>query len=184
MKFPETLITIAGGCIKQLKLEDISEVYVDGLNDPVVNQFLSIKDTEQTLETVSEFVQLNEEAVDGVLWGIWMNDPNRLVGSVRLHGIVSNTGFCHIGICVFDRSAWGRGIASSSITAVTNWAFHCLNLKKIQAGVDPKNIPSRRTFLKAGFQHVSNKIKHLEFSDKDDACDIFVCFPKSHGRAG
>ena len=43
-----------------------------------------------------------------VYFGELILAPDRLVGSVRLHNIDDETNSCDIGVCVFDRSIWGK----------------------------------------------------------------------------
>ena len=178
MRFPDTCLAIHGGYLRQLEAEHVNHSYVEGLNDPIVNKYLEVRHNVQTLGSVKEFVSANEEAEDGVLWGIWVDDQHRLIGSVRLHGIDLSKGDCHLGICIFDRCAWGKALASSSIKAVSRWAFYQFGLKKIYAGVDPKNVASGKAFLKAGFEFVSRETSHsLIFGDTEQK-GIFIAYPK------
>ena len=105
----------------------------------------------QTLSSVVKFVDENLNATDGILWGIWTLEPDRLVGSVRLHNIDGETNSCDIGVCVFDRSAWGKGVASRAIREVCNWGYEYLELKMVVAGIEPENLGSWKAFTKAGF---------------------------------
>ena len=41
----------------------------------------------QTLSSVVQFTEEILNATDGILWGIWTLNPNRLVGSVHLQNI-------------------------------------------------------------------------------------------------
>lgn len=179
MKFPDIRLPISCGYLYQLEARHVNDSYVDGLNDPVVNKFLEVRKNVQTINSVKEFVSANAEAEDSVLWGIWTQDENKLVGSVRLHEIGLNGSYCHLGICVFDKFAWGRGIATSSIKVSAGWAFRQFGLTKIYAGVDPKNIASGRAFLRAGFEFVCCETgSSLIFGDTKNR-GVFLAYPNS-----
>lgn len=154
MRFPGKRLKISGGYLQQLEADDVNDRYVEGLNNPIVNKYLEARHKVNTLDTVREFVSANANSENGVLWGVWIERRNTLVGSLRLHDIDLDLGCCNIGVCIFDKSAWGQGLASASIRSAISWAFHQFNLTKIKAGIHPENLASRNAFLNAGFEFV------------------------------
>src|SRR5688572_11206312 len=57
-----------GACLRPVSPSDITDAYVDGLNDPVVNKFLGqSRKNRQTRDTVHAYVQANERDPHGVL---------------------------------------------------------------------------------------------------------------------
>ena len=136
-------------------LEDIHPGYVAGLNDPEVNRYLvGVKQAIQTRQTVVDFVMHNQQASNAVLFGIWLIGGERHCGTVRLHGIEHYHKTAHIGVCLFDKSTWGKRVGSKSIKAATKWAFDTLGLRWIEAGAYSENIASQKTFLAAGYECV------------------------------
>lgn len=139
------------GHLRPLKVDDVFPGYVDGLNDPEVNRYLvTVRDRTQTLESVRAFVAAQFLAPDAILFGIWLQGQSEHCGTLRLHGI-GRDGGAHIGICLFDRATWGRGIGSAAIATVAQWAFGSLGLHLIEAGAYAENVASWKSFLKAGF---------------------------------
>ena len=112
------------------------------LQEPIVNT---------SENPVVQFVEENLNATDSILWGIWTLEPDRLVGSVRLHNMDDETNSCDIGVCVFDRSVWGKGVASRAIREVCNWGYEYLDLQTVVAGIEAENLGSWKAFTKAGF---------------------------------
>ena len=55
-----------------------------------------------------------------------------------------------MGYC-FDDSTWGRGYATEAARAVLEWAFTTLNLNRVQAETDTRNVASARVLEKLGF---------------------------------
>lgn len=149
---PSEILTFDGGYLKPLNRVDVHEGYVNGLNDPIVNFYLDgVKDDIQTQNSVENFIVENAKAKNCALWGIWLNNASSHVGTVRLHGIEYRHKTAHIGICLFDKTSWGKGTASSSIRLVTQWAMDILGLRWIEAGIYSENIASQKAFITAGY---------------------------------
>lgn len=145
-------LAIPGGYLRPLVPEDVHAAYVHGLNDPEVNKYMvSVRAQTQTLETVRAFVQANHIAPQAVLFGLWMDGEGRHCGTVRLHEINAVECTAVLGICIFDKRAWGRALGSTAIDAVTQWAFRELGLASVEAGTYLDNAASWKAFLKAGY---------------------------------
>jgi len=56
-----------------------------------------------------------------------------------------------IGYC-FDEAAWGQGFATEAAAALLQWAFETLDLNRVQAETDTRNLASARVLEKLGFQ--------------------------------
>jgi RimJ/RimL family protein N-acetyltransferase len=52
---------------------------------------------------------------------------------------------------VFDAAAWGHGYATETAHAVLRWAFDTLDLNRVQAETDTRNVASARVLEKLGF---------------------------------
>lgn len=150
-------ITFAHGFLRPLVPEDVHQKYVQGLNDPDVNEYLvSVREQIQTAETVQAFVRDNWTSPDAVLFGIWVDGIKLHCGTVRLHQINRNLGTAVLGICIFDKHVWGGAVGSGAIDAVTQWAFGHLNLDTIKAGAYLQNVASWKAFEKAGYTVVED----------------------------
>ena len=155
MDFPGLQIDIGEGHLRVLTPADVHQGYVDGLNDPDVNRFLvDVKAHRQTANTVAEFVQENFDAPDAVLFGIWEAGKPRHGGTIRLHHITGDKTSAHIGICLFDKNAWGKKLGTRAIKALTAWAQATLGLAWIEAGVYADNHSSQHAFHAAGYDWI------------------------------
>ncbi|MEU8227779.1 GNAT family protein [Kribbella sp. NPDC048915] len=56
-----------------------------------------------------------------------------------------------LGYC-YNEKAWGHGYATEAARAVLTWAFDTLDLNRVQAEADTRNIASARVLEKLGFQ--------------------------------
>lgn len=152
---PEIVLEVAGGFLRPLTTKDVHPGYVSGLNDPEVNRYLDgVKRSAQTDQSVTEFVRHNQLDNNAVLFGIWQSGAKHHCGTVRLHGIEHYHKTAHIGICLFDRAAWGNKLGAKAAQAVTGWAFESLGLRWIEAGAYSENIASQKTFLAAGYDWI------------------------------
>lgn len=55
-----------------------------------------------------------------------------------------------LGYC-FDRAAWGHGYATEASWKLLGWAFDTLDLNRVQAETDTRNVASARVLEKLGF---------------------------------
>lgn len=56
-----------------------------------------------------------------------------------------------LGYCL-ERVAWGRGYATEATRVLLRWAFDTLDLNRVQAEADTRNVASARVLEKLGFQ--------------------------------
>lgn len=135
--------------------EDVHPGYVSGLNDPEVNRYLvNVKKQVQSDIGVREFVRRDLESEGALLLGIWLDGTDKHCGTIRLHGVEYENRTAHIGICIFDRQVWGRGVAKCSLRAVTMWAQDELRLRWIEAGIYDGNVGSELAFRSAGYEWI------------------------------
>lgn len=152
---PNVVVEFDGGYLRPLKHEDVHPDYISGLNDFEVNRYLDgVKREKQTKQRVVDFVLCNQEATDALLFGIWQAGDECHCGSIRLHGIEYYHKTAHIGVCLFDKSAWGKRLGSKALMAVTRWVFDTLGLRWVEAGVYAENVASQKAFLAAGYEWV------------------------------
>ncbi len=152
---PDTQLTFSGGYLRPLSPDDVHHGYVEGLNDPDVNRYLDgVKRSTQTTQSVVDFVKGNRDSSNCILWGIWQEGSEAHCGTVRLHGIDTYHGVALIGVCLFDKAAWGKRIGSKAIAVITRWAIDNLKLRWIEAGAFEENTSSQMAFLGAGYNWI------------------------------
>jgi len=159
-------LIIPNGYLRSLNETDVTDQYIEGLNDQEVNKYLEIRHTRQTIDTVKKFVNINASSKDAILFGIFEGSSEKLIGTIRLHSISQRKKNAHIGICIFDKLSWGLGFGRNAVKVVTRWSFHHLKLNKINAGIYIENFSSKKIFLNSGyklegiiFENLGNKKK-------------------------
>jgi RimJ/RimL family protein N-acetyltransferase len=147
------LVLADNAWLRALRAEDVTDAYVDGLNDEVVHEFLvGPRAQRQTLESVKSFVASNEADLHGLLFGLFVDGTLR--GTSRLHDIDRAKGTAYLGIALFDRTIWGRGWGRKMIDAICACAGENFALREVCAGIEEANVRSQRSFSQAGFYAV------------------------------
>ncbi|MCA9749775.1 MAG: GNAT family N-acetyltransferase, partial [Romboutsia sp.] len=180
MTLAKKLITIPfdgnnKGCLVTFATKDVHSSYPDGLNDPEVSRFLvTVHDQPQTLSTIKNFVESNYNSIDSLLFAIKVENEVNPIGTIRLHAIEFFNYSAHIGLCIFNKKYWGKGIGSAAINALTKWSFTELGLRWLEAGIYEDNFGSRKAFEKANYK-LSHKIadKYL-FNGQPQTVNVFV----------
>lgn len=126
--------------IRPLTEEDVTETYLEWMNDPLVTRYLEARFQTHTMEDLRRFVASNP------VWGIFVDGVH--VGNIKL-----DTNAHHkrgdIGLLI-GAEYWGKGHATDAINAMTEHAFSS-GLHKVTAGAYAGNGGSVRAFEKAGF---------------------------------
>jgi len=84
-------------------------------------------------------------------WGLALADSNKLIGTCTLFNLSLSNGRAEIGYAL-SRACWGKGYMNEALTALVKHAFEVLQLRRLEADVDPRNDASIRTLERLGFQ--------------------------------
>lgn len=140
--------------IRNLRTNDITPVYVGGLNDPEVNKFLvNVRLLKQNKKRVADYILHNFQSPHDILLGVFLKEGNVFIGTIRVGDISNFHYLCNIGICFFNKKYWGKGYASEAIGKVCDYIFKKLKLHYyIEAGVYDDNHASMKLFKRSGFK--------------------------------
>jgi len=84
-------------------------------------------------------------------WAITGHDDDRLIGGVTLYAIDRAQGRADIGYALRP-AHWGHGIAREALQLVLTHAFDGLQLRRVEADIDPRNTASCALAQRLGFQ--------------------------------
>ncbi len=93
--------------------------------------------------------QKAEEAT-GVRLAVERVADGAFIGWCSLHGWNPDFRSASLGYCYTD-TAWGLGYATEAACGLLQWAFDTLDLNRVQAEVDTRNMASARVLEKLGF---------------------------------
>ncbi|MDP4146492.1 MAG: GNAT family protein [Bacillota bacterium] len=86
-----------------------------------------------------------------IFLGICLNsEPNNIVGVAELFDYSQDVNMITIGYRLNDKF-WGKGIATKTVKAVTEFLFNDIGINRIQAYVMPENIKSQNVLQRNGF---------------------------------
>lgn len=161
----------------RLSLRWISEDDVDSIyeifSDPQVMRYWAfgpLANREAAAEMQREIAENNRK--DKLWkWGLALPENNRLIGMTTLFNMSLSNGRAEIGYAL-GRAFWGNGYMNEALTALIVHAFETVELRRLEADVDPRNANSIRTLERLGFQregflrerwHVEGEIQDAYF---------------------
>ncbi len=159
-------LTTARIVLRPLAAADVSQRYVQWLNDPHVNRYLESRLVVQTRETVEAFVRAMNASAHDLLLGMFTREAQRHIGNIRLGPIDEYHRRAPIGLLLGEKDAWGRGFGTEAVSAVADDAFGRLALEKLIAGCYAANLASLRLFHKAGFHEEARLRRHWRSGDE------------------
>lgn len=149
--------------------EDVVAFVSPGMQQASVFRYLG-RQAAPVLEDEHEWYDKIRKDTKDLNWGIWIvgegkKSKRRLVGISTLDAIERE----HLpqatsGSLIFDRSLWGKGIASSAHRARTWYGFHHLGLVRIKSAVIRGNEGSRIALERSGY-FLHSVERNIDFFD-------------------
>jgi [ribosomal protein S5]-alanine N-acetyltransferase len=132
--------------------DDVDAIY-DVFSDPQVMRYWSsgpLANREAAAAMQREIAQTNLKDT-AWKWALALRDTNTLIGTVTLFNLNLSNGRAEIGYAM-GSAYWGNGYMNEALTALIVHAFDVLDLRRLEADVDPRNASSIRTLERLGFQ--------------------------------
>lgn len=111
--------------------------------DPPVD----IVQAEKMIETFAGWRQMPNP---GTRWGIQRRLDGALIGSCGLFKWNRGWKSCTTGY-ELAQSAWGQGFMVEALSAAIAWGFEHMDLRRVEAQVNPENSASMKLLLRLGF---------------------------------
>ena len=83
-------------------------------------------------------------------WSISRPADDRMIGHLSLFSFSEQSGRAEIGYGL-ARPHWGQGFMHEALIAVVDYAFGPLDLRRLEADIDPRNHASLRALERLGF---------------------------------
>jgi RimJ/RimL family protein N-acetyltransferase len=122
-------------------------------SDPEVARYWSREpwlDVAQAEESIKAIMAAREDGSEA-RFGIELLSTGELIGNVGLHHFFGQNRRCEIGYALVSR-VWGQGYATEALRAAIRHGFDALDLNRIEADIDPRNVGSGRVLEKLGFR--------------------------------
>lgn len=80
-----------------------------------------------------------------------LRDTGNLIGTIKPHAFHAQNRRCEIGYALAS-AHWGHGYLSEAMRATLDYLFKEMNMNRIEADIDPRNLASAKLLLRMGFQ--------------------------------
>ena len=137
--------------LRQVTQDDANSL-LKYLSDKDVMKYVGLepfKSIDDALDEISWYTSIVENST-GIRWGITLKDQGEVIGSCGFLNLASQHHRSEIGV-ELSSEHWGKGIASEAFGAVIRYGFEQMNLQRIEALIEPPNIPSQKLAERQGF---------------------------------
>lgn len=142
----------------RLRLRWLTEADVDALyavfSDRQMMRYWSSPAMTERQEAESYLRRIHEgfAGKSAFQWGAELKQEGRIIGTCTLFHLDPANARAELGYCL-GSAHWGQGYMSEALTALLDFAFGTLRLRRLEADVDPRNENSLRILDKLGFHH-------------------------------
>jgi ribosomal-protein-alanine N-acetyltransferase len=135
--------------IREADASDLFEIFAN----PRVSRYLS-HPAWTDIGSAHELIARTTAAVDAgkyVYLGIERTSDGKLIGECSLFNLMPQCRRAEVGYTLAE-GAWGKGHISEALVVLLEYGFTQLELNRVEADIDPRNVASAKTLEKLGFQ--------------------------------
>jgi RimJ/RimL family protein N-acetyltransferase len=159
----------------QIKLRPIVETdlpdYVRWLSDPEVTQFLSSDFEGITLQSEREWLA-SFQSPDNSARHFAITADGRHIGSCDIEPTPQQERIGAIGMCLGDKTAWGKGYGVTALRELLRIGFEEMGLLRIQLDVFAENRRGIRCYEKCGFRREG--LQRKGFLKREEWIDVVL----------
>jgi diamine N-acetyltransferase len=143
--------------LRAIEREDVP-AFLRWFNDPEVRQYLLLYKPMSKAEE-ERWVEARQEARDEFIFGIeaLIGEEWVLIGNVGLVKIDWKNRAAALGIVLGEKEHWGQGYGTEATRLMLRFAFHELNLHRVELDVFDFNERAMRCYKKVGFRREGTK---------------------------
>ena len=158
--------------LHRLTEEDVTQEYVDWMNDIEVVRYTESRFYQHTRESTLSFVRSVTNEFN-YAFAIVDNDTKQHLGNIKIGNINPYHKNADVGLIIGRKEFWGKGIATEAIRLCVGFAFRELKLHRLWAGVYASNIGSAKAFERAGFSLESTRREAVLLDGEWQDCFIY-----------
>jgi RimJ/RimL family protein N-acetyltransferase len=142
----------------RLRLRQLAEADVDDLfgifSDEKMMRYWSSKPMKDRAEAQQLLARVQRQFGEktGFQWGVERKEDRRLLGTCTLFHVHPGNRCAEVGYAL-QSEHWRRGYMGEALRALLDYAFGPMNLRRLEADVDPRNAASLALLARLGFQH-------------------------------
>ncbi|KAB2334649.1 GNAT family N-acetyltransferase [Cytobacillus depressus] len=138
--------------LRKLQMDDAPSIFRYFSKDEVTIFYdLDTFTTEKEAEDLIESLLYRYEMRKQIRWAIVLKESGQFIGTCGYHSIEEEHWKAEIGYELHP-DYWRQGLMTEVISAVVQYGFNELELNRIEAFYDPRNIASARVLEKIGFE--------------------------------
>ena len=149
--------------IRDWLVKDVSDAQ-EYASDPEVSRYMdwgpnSFRETKDFIRDAIS--QAKEKPRRGFELAIYLKEESRVVGGIGLSvkDLVYSTAMLGYAL---NKDYWQKGIASEAALALLGFAFRDLDLHRVYATTDTKNLGSQKVLEKCGFRKEGHMIENMQ----------------------
>jgi len=158
--------------LRWLEPRDLDDLLVI-FSDPRVMRYWSrppYQDREEVAGLLRDIHRLFREQIL-FQWGLALRDSDRVVGTCTLFNVDLRNRRAEVGYAL-ARAHWGQGLVREAVRTVIDLAFGPLDLRRLEADIDPRNQASMNVVEALGFRREGLLRERWEVSG--ELADSFV----------
>jgi [ribosomal protein S5]-alanine N-acetyltransferase len=149
--------------LRKVIKEDANDMFTYLSDKDVVNHmglepFLTVN---EVYDEIGWYQSICEDGT-GIRWGITFKDSGKVIGSCGFLNMKSKHHRAEVGF-ELSKDYWGKGIASEALDAVVKYGFLHFQLERIEALIEPANVPSQKLVERKGFLK-EGLLRHYEYT--------------------
>jgi ribosomal-protein-alanine N-acetyltransferase len=118
--------------IKPFLITDISDTYINWLNDSEVVKFSNQRFISHGLDSCLRY-QASFQNSDNLFMAIRRLSDGKMIGTITAY-ISKHHGTVDVGILIGDKTVWGKGYGLDAWITFTNWLLNRNDIRKLTAG--------------------------------------------------
>jgi ribosomal-protein-alanine N-acetyltransferase len=138
--------------LRQLTMHDVDAIFAV-FSDPKMMRYWSTPPMQERAEAEALLARIQRQFTEklGFQWGIERKSDRRILGTCTLFHVHAPNMRAELGYCLHS-DHWKQGYMREALTALLDYAFGALQLRRLEADVDPRNESSMRIVAKLGFR--------------------------------
>lgn len=142
----------------RVRLRQLVEADVDGMfevfSDREMMRYWSSPAMKDRAEAEDLLMRVHRQFAEksGFQWGVERKEDGRLLGTCTIFHIHAKNRCGEIGYALKSEH-WRKGYMGEALRSLLDHAFGPMNLRRLEADVDPRNAASLAILGKLGFQH-------------------------------
>jgi RimJ/RimL family protein N-acetyltransferase len=145
------VIEVGSLTLRRLELKDVECLY-RFRNDWEITQFLGGFSVGYSRADLESWIKNHSSRPDEILWAIAEHETDECVGHAGLYKIDHRAQKAEFAIVLGNAQWGGKGYGTKVTSAIVDWAFLQLNLRKISLAVLNSNRRALHIYEKLGFQ--------------------------------